>query len=149
MKKALLLLALLFSIASTAFAQNQKQDLYKAVAKNNAAEVAALLKAGADPNVALEIVPGFKTSYLITAANHGNLEIVKSLVGSKAQVNWQDQFHGTALMAAAGKGHKAVVEFLLSSGADAKLKDDDGKDALAAARESGNAEVVALLQKHS
>jgi ankyrin repeat protein len=146
MKKSFLLLALLVSLTAAALATPPNKELFTAVMKNNAPQVETLLAAGADPNSTIEVVPGFPTTYLITAANNGSLEVVKALVKHKAQVNQPDAFKATALMMAAGKGHKAVVEFLLASGADAKAKDDDGKDALAAAKESGNAEVVKLLE---
>ncbi|TGE28244.1 ankyrin repeat domain-containing protein [Hymenobacter metallicola] len=147
MKKSFFLLSLLVSLASAASAQTASKELYTAVVKNKPADAEALLKGGADPNAAIEVVPGFPTTFLITAANNGNLDLVKALVQHKAQVNKADAFKGTALMAAASKGHKAVVEFLLANGADAKAKDDDGKDALAHAKESANKEVIALIEQ--
>jgi len=146
MKKSLFLFCLLLSLTVAALATPPNKELFTAVMKNNAPQVETLLAAGADPNAAIEVVPGFPTTYLITAANNGSLDVVKALVKHKAQLNQADAFKATALMAAAGKGHKAVVEFLLASGADAKAKDDDGKDALALAKESGNAEVVKLIE---
>ncbi|MBC6989509.1 ankyrin repeat domain-containing protein [Hymenobacter sp. BT491] len=147
MKKILLLTVFLLSCAALAMAQTPSKELFTAVMKNNAAQVETLLKAGADPNAAIEVVPGFKTSYLITAATNNNLEVVKTLIAHKAQVNAKDAFQVTALMTAAGKGNKSIVELLLANGADVKAKDDDGKDALATAKESGNAEVIALIQQ--
>jgi ankyrin repeat protein len=121
--------------------------LSKAVLKNNAAAAETLLSAGANPNAAIEVVPGFPTTYLITAASNNSLDLVKLLLRHKALVNQPDGFKATALMAAAGKGNKAMVELLLASGADVRAKDDDGKDALALARENGSAEVIALLEQ--
>jgi ankyrin repeat protein len=144
MNKYALIFCLLLTITA-ALATPPNKELFTAVMKNNVAQVESLLIAGADPNTAIEVVPGFPTTYLITAANNGSLEVVKALVKHKAQVNQPGAFRATALMAAAGKGHKTVVEFLLASGADAKAKDDDGKDALALAQEGGHAEVVKLL----
>ncbi|TGE18884.1 ankyrin repeat domain-containing protein [Hymenobacter elongatus] len=149
MKKSFFLLALLISFASVTFAQTSGKELYTAVVRNKPADAEALLKSGVDPNAAIELVPGFPTTYLITAANNGNLELVQALLKYKAQVNKADAFKGTALMAAASKGHKAIVELLLTNGADAKAKDDDGKDALAFAKESGNKEVIALIEQKS
>ncbi|MCB2408700.1 ankyrin repeat domain-containing protein [Hymenobacter lucidus] len=147
MKKSFFLLAFLVSMASAALAQTASKELYTAVVKNKPADAEALLKAGADPNAAIELVPGFPTTFLITAAGNGNLELVQALVKYKAQVNKADAFKGTALMAAAAKGSKPVVELLLASGADAKAKDDDGKDALAHAKEGANKEVIALIEQ--
>jgi len=147
MKRTILFIATFFCFAAAAHAQAPSKELATAILKNNAATAETLLAAGANPNAAIEVVPGFPTTYLITAAANGSLDLVKLLLKYKAQVNQLDGFKATALMAAAGKGHKAMVELLLASGADAKAKDDDGKDALAMAKESGNKEVVALLEQ--
>jgi ankyrin repeat protein len=146
MKKSFLLLALLLHCALAALAGPPNKELFTAVMKKNAPQVETLLAGGADPNAVIEVVPGFPTTFLITAAGTGSLDVVKALVKHKAQVNQPDAFKATALMAAAGKGSKDIVEFLLASGADARAKDDDGKDALAAAKESGNADVVKLIE---
>lgn len=146
MKKSILFLGLLLSLTVAALATPPNKELLTAVMKKNAPQVETLLAAGADPNAPIEVVPGFPTTYLITAADNGSLDVVKALVKHKAQVNQSDAFKATALMAAAGKGNMAMVEFLLASGADAKAKDDDGKDALAAARANGHAEVIKLLE---
>ena len=147
MKKTITFLATLLSFAFATHAQTPAKELAKAVMKNNAAAAETLLTAGANPNAPVEIVPGFPTTYLVTAAGNGSLDLVKVLLKHKAQVNQPDGFKTTALMAAAGKGNKALVELLLASGADAKAKDDDGKDALALAKEGGSKETVALLEQ--
>ena len=149
MKKYFCLFGLLLGLAGTAAAQVPNKDLFKAVMKNDAAAVEALLKSGADPNAAIEVMPGFKTSFLITAVTNGNLDIVKKLVQYKAQVNAKDASQETALMAAAAKGDKTMVEFLLASGADAKAADSQGNTALTAAKSSGNKEVIGLIEQKS
>ncbi|MVN75643.1 ankyrin repeat domain-containing protein [Hymenobacter sp. HMF4947] len=145
MKRAILFIITLSCFTFTCFAQAPSKELATAILKNNAPAAETLLTAGANPNASIEIVPGFPTTYLITAAANGSLDLVKLLLKHKAQVNQPDGFKATALMAAAGKGNKAIVELLLANGADAKAKDDDGKDALALAKEGGSAETVALL----
>ncbi len=136
-----------FVLTAHAQAPTPVQALKKAVLKNDAPAAEAVLTAGANPNTVVEIVPGFATTYLITAASNNSLALVALLLKHKAQVNQSDAFHTTALMAAAGKGNKEMVALLLASGADVRLKDNDGKDALAQARESGNPEVVRLLEQ--
>jgi ankyrin repeat protein len=147
MKRAIRLIATLFLFSFTAHAQTPNKELATAVLKNNIAAAETLLTSGANPNTVIEVVPGFPTTYLITAATNGSLDLVKLLLKHKAQINQPDGFKATALMSAAGKGNKAIVELLLASGADAKVKDDDGKDALALAKEGGSKETVALLEK--
>ncbi|MET4073246.1 ankyrin repeat domain-containing protein [Hymenobacter sp. UYCo722] len=148
MKRVLLFVATLFCFATAAQAQTPTpaQSLKKAVLKSDLPTAEALLKAGTDPNAAIEIVPGSATTYLITAATNNSLEVVKLLLQAKAQVNQVDAFKTTALMTAVSKGNAAMVALLLASGADARAKDDDGKDALALARETGNAAIIALLE---
>ncbi len=147
MKRTILFIAAFFCFAITTHAQAPHKELATAILKNNAPAAETLLTAGANPNAAVEIVPGFPTTYLITAAANGSLDLVKLLLKHKALVNQADGFKTTALMAAAGKGNKAMVELLLASGADARAKDDDGKDALALAKEGGSTETVALLEQ--
>ena len=147
MRSFFLLTAALCCFIFSAPAQTPGQRLTKAILKNDAPAAEALLSAGTNPNAAIEVVPGFATTYLITAATNNSLDLVKLLLAHHANVNQPDAFKATALMAAAGKGSKALVELLLSSGADPKTKDDDGKDALALAKEAGNAEVVAMLEQ--
>ena len=145
MTRAIRLVATFFCLSFTAHAQAPSKELATAILKNNAAAAETLLTGGANPNATIEVVPGFPTTYLITAAGNGSLDLVKLLLKYKAQVNQPDGFKGTALMAAATKGDKAVVELLLASGADARAKDNDGKDALALAKEGGRQEIAALL----
>ena len=147
MTRAILFIATFFCLTVTAHAQAPGKELATAVLKNNAAAAETLLAAGANPNAVVEIVPGFPTTYLVTAAGNGSLDLVKLLLKHKAQVNQPDGFKGTALMAAAGKGNQAIVELLLASGADARTKDDDGEDALTLAKKSGNPAVVTLLEQ--
>ena len=143
----LVLTVALGCLVFTSFAQapTPAQSLKKAVLKSDLATIETLLKAGADPNAAIEIVPGSATTYLITAVTDNSLAVVTLLLGAKAQVNQTDAFKTTALMTAVSKGNPALVALLLSSGADVRAKDDDGKDALTLAREGGNAAIIALL----
>ncbi|MBO2011134.1 ankyrin repeat domain-containing protein [Hymenobacter negativus] len=149
MKRILFLAAALYCLVLNTHAQTpaQTQGMKKAILKNDAPAAETLLAAGANPNAVVEIVPGFATTYLITAASNNSLDLVKLLLKHKAQVNQPDAFKATALMAAAGKGNKEMVALLLASGADARAKDDDGKDALALAKEGGNAEIIKLLEQ--
>jgi ankyrin repeat protein len=147
MSRVILFIAAFFCFTFTSYAQAPSKELTTAVLKKNLAVAETLLTGGANANAVIEVVPGFPTTYLVTAASGGNLDLVKLLLKHKAQVNQPDGFKGTALMAAAGKGNTAMVELLLASGADVKAKDDDGKDALALAKENGTKETIALLEQ--
>ncbi|MFD2784536.1 ankyrin repeat domain-containing protein [Hymenobacter rubripertinctus] len=147
MKKLLLAFALFLAAGSIARAQTTPtQKVYAAVAKNQPAEVATLLAAGADANAPVEMMPGFPTTFLIIAASNGHLDVVKALLKNKAQIDKTDSFAMTPLMAAAANGSLDVVEFLLASGANPKARDKDGKDVLAAAKEGENEAVIKLIK---
>lgn len=147
MKKLLLLLALTVGLISSAAAQMPTKELFKAVMKNDAATVTTLLSGGADANAPIEVMPGFRTTFLITAATNGNLDVVKALVQHKAQLNTKDAGNETALIAAATVGNKAIVEYLLQNGADVKAADGQGATLLAAAKTGGNKDVIALIEQ--
>jgi len=146
MRKPFLTLLLFVTLTGAATAQTATKELYTAVLKNKPAEVETLLSGGADANAAVEMVPGFPTTYLLIAADHNHPDVVKTLLKYKAQVNKADTFQLTPLMAAAAKGHLEIVQLLLTGGADAKAKDEEGKTALAYAKEGNYAAVVALLE---
>jgi len=82
---------------------------------------------------------------LIAAAQEGDLEVMKYLLGKGADVNAKLGIGWTALMAAAGRGNAEAVKFLLDKGADVNAKLRSGRTALMAAAEQGNAEVVKFL----
>ncbi len=70
----------------------------------------ALLNAGADPEGASEEDNG---TALMSAAAAGDLDMVRLLVESGANVNAEDSDGGSALGAALEKGNQDVYEFLL------------------------------------
>ncbi|MET4105188.1 ankyrin repeat domain-containing protein [Hymenobacter sp. UYP22] len=146
MKKLLLGFALFFATAVSVQAQTPTQKVYAAVMKNQVAALETLLAAGADVNATVEMMPGFPTTFLFLAAENGHLEVVKTLLKHKAQIDKTDSFSMTPLMAAAAKGNLEIVQALLTSGANPKAKDKDGKDVLANAKEGGNADVIKLIQ---
>ncbi len=83
---------------------------------------------------------------LMLAAKHGQVDAVRVLLESKADVNRMATFYGwTALAYAANAGHTEVVRLLLEHGADWNLKAKRGKTPLVLAADRGHAEVVAIL----
>ena len=84
----------------------------------------------------------------------GDLEMVKLLIASGAEVN-QKNFRGaTALMVAAGAGTPSVVRYLLEKGADVNARDQEGNSVLTYAEErrelsdpSRRKEIIQVLRK--
>jgi len=64
------------------------------------------------------------------SCDRGNIEIVKVLLKSKANINEQDNELQTPLHYATVCEHVDVVKHLLSEGVDVTLKDDMGTTAL-------------------
>lgn len=107
--------------------------------------LAALLKAGADPNA-------FKKTSSITplhmACFCGQKDIIHLLLEAKANVNALDDHGNTPLCIAiaAGNGRKDIVELLLSAGADIELeKNGNGWTPLFLAVIIGHLDVIKIL----
>jgi len=108
--------------------------------------VRTLLQNGADPDFQEQ---NFKTSHLMAAAESGNVEIVRALLGANANVNLRNYNGMTALMAAASgddvapmakqgsalrlaanKASDAIALLLLEAGAEVDARTPSGWSAL-------------------
>ena len=90
--------------------------------------VDAFLIAGIDPNLQ---DPGTGRSALISAAAHGDLTVVKTLVGGKADINLKDNNGYTALFHAIEGRYDEVSKFLLQQSAiDLNARGKNGVTAL-------------------
>ncbi len=110
-----------------------------AVANNDADTVKALIKAGTD----LRPVNWYDTPVLVTAAEHGSVEIVQLLIAARANVN--NGYEQLPLCAAAAHGHLKVVRLLLEAGAYLEAQDGHRRTALMAAAAAGHLAVVRFL----
>jgi ankyrin repeat protein len=91
------------------------RELLDAVKRGDVAGVQAQLRAGADPNAA----QGDGLTALHIAAQTGNLEITRTLLGARANVSAKTRLGDyTPLHLAAGGGHTTVVRALMDAGAD-------------------------------
>ena len=103
---------------------------------------AALLKAGADPNVQREST---MATALFIAAERGRMEVVRMLTMAKADISVAD-FKGVAPLAAAARhGHHEALAHLIALGADVNQAAMDGSTALHAAASVGNARACGTL----
>lgn len=122
-------------------------QLVDAVERGDVAAVQALLKQGADPNVAR----GDGLTALHVAAQEGNLELVRTLLRAKADVRAKTRLgEYTPLHLAAEGGHAAVAQALIEAGADpAAVTTNTGATPLhlAAKAVNGESAVKVLLEK--
>ena len=82
---------------------------------------------------------------LHSAATDGQLEVIRFLVESGAEVDAGDSDGSTPLHVAALRGNLACVEYLVEKGADVAFQDRNGAWSLSFALSGGNEEVVASL----
>jgi len=91
--------------------QFDAKSFQRAVAANDISAVNGFLAAGIDPNVKDEETGG---TALIWAATHDEADLVKVLLGGRADVNAKDIGGYTALLRALEKKNDAVAELLLA-----------------------------------
>lgn len=123
-------------------------QLIDAVKAGDAGKVGAALQAGANPGVVGE---GGMTALMMAAAD-GQLEVVKALVASGADIHAKDDRGFTALMCACynpelDRGFPAVVKALIDAGADIETQIFYGVRPLMLAAGGGEAGVVEVLLK--
>jgi len=128
------LLALTVSVSANA-------TLVQAVRTGSIQTVRAMVKAGADANLA----EPDGTTALHWAVQSGNLEMVDLLLRSGARVGVANRYGITPLTVACTAGNAAIVERLLAAGADPNLALEDGETPLMIAARTGNAEIVRAL----
>ncbi len=98
---------------------------------------------GIDPNIPYEMRPS-----LHAASMTGQLEIVRSLLESGADVNERDKDFGTSLLSASQEGRLEVVQLLIEFGADVNTPDRIGWTPLQIASRHGHIDVIRLLLNH-
>lgn len=120
--------------------------LITAVIAKQADFVAALIKAGANPNVATQDwMP-----VLVIATILQDIESVQALLQSpKIEINATDRESNTALMHAAAKGNGQLVTMLLAAGADSAKKNFKWHSALDYAVVGKHTHVARLLKEKS
>ena len=115
--------------------------LWSAVEEPDEAEVAALLKQGAEVNAHH---PDGGTA-LIKASTRGRVKVVQTLLAAGAKVDDKDAEGWTALMWAAEFGEPDTVEVLLKAGADPNARTELGGVAIMPAALKSEMDVLKLL----
>ncbi len=90
-------------------------------------------------------VNDFGATPLMRAANNGNIDIIKLLLRSGANVNAADAGGATALHIAARRGNVSAVQILLDSNSNPNAVDSEGWTPLMRAATSGNSKIIELL----
>jgi ankyrin repeat protein len=86
-----------------------------------------------------------QTRDLFTAARSNDVNLAKSLLDAKANVNQQDDKGYTPLILATYNDNFEVADLLLKHGANTEVKDQSGRTALMGAAFKGNEREVELL----
>jgi uncharacterized protein len=116
-----------------------------AVYDSDVAEVARLVKAGADVNLA----NSYGATPMALAANTGNAEIIKLLLKAGADVESPNAEGQTALMAVARTGNIEAAKALLSHGANVNARETWGQQtALMWAAAQKQPQMIKLLIQH-
>ena len=82
---------------------------------------------------------------LILACERADVDIVKMLVDSGAQVNLQNKDGMTALMACARSGNKSIAGALMSAGANIRIQDKRGNMVGDYAKSGGRADLISYI----
>jgi ankyrin repeat protein/L-ascorbate metabolism protein UlaG (beta-lactamase superfamily) len=133
-----ILLTLCLAVSATA------GEIHLAAAGGDLAKVKSLLTD--DPSlITSEDQNGTRDLPLHSAATTGQLEVLRFLVESGAEVDAGDSDRSTALHVAAVRGHPACVEYLIGQGADLAFQDSNGAWSMSFAVSGGNVEVIGML----
>ena len=123
-------------------------DILNAVEQRNLGNVQRLLREG-DEIVNERYDDFFNSTLLQKAAKKGYYNILKELLISGADVNFQDKGGRTALIWASYCGYRSLVEELLNHEADVNKSDNFGCTALSFAASNGYTEIVKDLLDHN
>jgi hypothetical protein len=135
-RKLWLGLVLVLLMHSAAAAGDKENALLDAVRKSDVTAVKTLLAQGADANAKFR----YDRSILSFACDRGNLEIVRMLLDSGAEVNSEDSFYkATPLDWASNKNHVEIAKLLLEKGAKGR------EGTLAEAARSGKLDMLKMV----
>ena len=131
------------------------EELFAAVEAGDIEEARRLLDGGADMRAhgKRETKHGPATAKpfvtpLHQAAERGNTEMVRLILGYGVDVDEHDGYGNTPLFYAVWDNDTEMVRLLLDSRADANAKNSAGTTLLSSAAGNGNTEMVALLRQH-
>ncbi len=116
--------------------------LVKAAFKDDIAAVRQLIASGVDVNA---IDKDADTTALMQAVEHGNGEMVQTLLGAGADINLKNKSGQTALMHLGEHSTEKMVWDLVAAGAKLNQRDDEGNSALMNVAAVDNKDVLQAL----
>ena len=121
-----------------------ERDLMRSILNGNSAEFQRILtEQGKNINISVE--SSGKMTPLHTAAAHGKVDMVASLIGKKASLEAVNSLGFTPLMSAVVNGHEACVKALVSAGASKSAKTARGETPASIAKAKGFGAIANLL----
>jgi len=119
-----------------------------AVARDDKRMVKMLLEHGANPNATTHADGALPARDIVlgTAAENGDVEVIRLLLTAGGQVNARSGMGVTPIMLAARDNHAAAVRFLIGQGADVNAKDERGFSPLSFATGISHPNHDAVLQ---
>ncbi|MBI4028527.1 MAG: ankyrin repeat domain-containing protein [Verrucomicrobia bacterium] len=132
------------SMETREWPETDRTPMMAAVMHRDAAEVAALLKRGANPNERRRD----GATLLMIAAQRGSTDLVRILLENGADIHAGTAGGETALFRASKAGKTDVVKVLLERGADVNAKTAGGLTALIPAIRGGHTETALALLHH-
>ncbi len=82
---------------------------------------------------------------VLSAASAGDIDTLRMLINSGADLNLQGDGGLTALMMVAYLGHNDIIQMLITAGANLNLQEDNGNTALMMAITAGHNDIVQML----
>ena len=114
--------------------------IHLAIDSSNLSLIRDMIQRGADVNKMAVKYGGSTVSCLSLAANQGNIEIVRFLLGNGALVN-----HGSSLCTPAENGDEELVKILLEAGEDPNRPGVDGETPLYKAIKEGHENIKKIF----
>lgn len=123
----------------------RRTPLHLALIGQHVDVVRALLSAGAD----VSLRDGHGSGYVSLAANTGNVDVMKLLIGRGADVNAVPSIsRRSALHMAAEGGHVEAIDVFVKAEADLGALDSEGQTALHHAARLSSSEALVALSRH-
>jgi len=124
---------------------HQDDNFFLAIENGDEGKIKEFIKKGIDVNVVKNDING--NSAISAAVTLNEINILKLLISSKADINKKNKYGNTPLIIASENGNIDIVKMLLKSKADVNITNNFGSSALIMATQYCKTEVVQLLLK--